>query len=75
MKNRLLFATIGFLLILSTEYSKADEFKTFKLKKKGIKIELNSKLELFHIMAYLSNSNYLNNFDFKYKSDINTFFA
>jgi len=75
MKNRLLFATIGFLLILSTEYSKADEFKTFELETKGIKIEINSKLELFHIMAYLSNSNYLNNFDFKYKSDINTFFA
>jgi hypothetical protein len=75
MRNKLLFATIGFLLVLSTGYSKADEFKTFELEKKGIKIELNSKLELFHIMAYLSNSSYLNNFDFKYKSDINTFFA
>ena len=75
MKNRLLFVTIGFLLILSTGYSTADEFKTFESETKGIKIEINSKLELFHIMAYLSNSNYMNNFDFKYKSDINTFFA
>jgi hypothetical protein len=75
MKNRLLFAAIGFLLILSTGYSKADEFKTFESEIKGVTIELNPKLELFHIMAYLSNSNYLNNFDFKYKSDINTFFA
>ena len=75
MKNRLLFVTIGFLLILSTGYSKAYKFKTFETDAKGIKIEINSKLELFHIMAYFSNSNYLNNFDFKYKSDINTFFA
>ena len=30
MKNRLLFVTIGFLLILSTGYSTADEFKTFE---------------------------------------------
>ena len=75
MKNRLLFATIGFMVILSTGYSKADEFKNFEVETKGIKIEINSELELFHIMAYLSNSNYLNNFDFKYKSDINTFFA
>jgi len=75
MNYRLLFATIGFIMILSNEYCKADEFKTFELETKGIKIEINSKLELFHIMAYLSNSNYLNNFDFKYKSDINTFFA
>lgn len=75
MKSRLLFVTIGFLLILLTKYSNADEFKAFRVERKGIRIELNSKLELFHIMAYLSNSNYLNNFDFKYKSDINTFFA
>jgi hypothetical protein len=75
MKNRLLFVTVCFLLILSTGYSKADEFKTFELETKGIKIAINSKLELFHIMAYLSNSNYLNNLEFKYKSDINTFFA
>jgi hypothetical protein len=75
MKNRLLFATIGFIVILSTGCSKADEFKSFEVETKGIIIEINTELELFHIMAYLSNSNYLNNFDFKYKSDINTFFA
>jgi len=75
MKNRLLFATIGFMVVLSTGYSKANEFKYFEVETKGIKIEIDSELELFHIMAYLSNSNYLNNFDFKYKSDINTFFA
>ena len=75
MKNRFLFATIGFMVILSTGYSKADEFKNFQIVTNGIKIEINTKLELFHIMAYLSNSNYLNNFDFKYKSDINAFFA
>ncbi len=75
MKNRLLFATIGFMVILSIGYSKADEFKNFKVESKGINIEINAKLELFHIMAYLSNSDYLNNFDFKYKSDIDTFFA
>jgi len=74
MRNRLLL-TIAFLLILSTGYSKADNFKTFEVETKGIKIEINTKLELFHIMAYLSNSNHLNNFDFQYKSDINTFFA
>ena len=74
MKNRLL-VTIGLLLILSTGYSNADEFKPIEVETKGIKIEINSKLELFHIMAYLGKSNYLNNFDFKYKSDINTFFA
>jgi len=74
MKNRLL-VTIGFLLLLSTGYSKADKFKTFEVETKGIKIEINTKLELFHIMAHLSNSNHLNNFDFRYKSDINTFFA
>ncbi len=75
MRNRLLFAAIGFMVILSIGYSKADEFKNFKVEIKGINIEINSKLELFHIMAYLSNSDFLNNFDFKYKSDIDTFFA
>jgi len=74
MRNRLL-VTIGFLLILSTGYSKANKFKTFEVETKGITIEINTKLELFHIMAYLSNSDHLNNFDFRYKSDINTFFA
>ena len=74
MRNRL-FLTIGFLLILSTGYSNADDFKTFEVETKGIKIEINTKLELFHIMAYLSNSDHLNNFEFRYKSDINTFFA
>ena len=73
MKNRLL-VTIGLLLILSTGYSNADEFKPIEVETKGIKIEINPKLELFHIMAYLSNSDYLNRFDFKYKSDINSFF-
>jgi hypothetical protein len=75
MNNRLLFTMLGFLLILSTGYSKADEFKIFEAETKGIKVQINSKLELFHIMAYLSNSNYLNNFDFSYKTDIDTFFA
>lgn len=75
MTNRILLASIGFILIFSTGYSKTAEFKKFEVEKKGIKIEINSELELFHIMAYLSNSNYLNNLDFKYKSDINTFFA
>lgn len=74
MRTRLIFA-IGFLLIISTGYSIADNFKTFEVETKGIKIEINTKLELFHIMAYLSNSNHLNNFDFKYKTDINAFFA
>lgn len=53
MKNRLLFAAIGFMAISSIGYSKADEFKNFKVETKGINIEINSKLELFHIMAYL----------------------
>jgi hypothetical protein len=75
MKTSLLFATIGFGVILSTGYSNAAEFKNFEVETKGIKVEINTELELFHIMAYLSNSNYLNNFDFKYKSDINTFFS
>ncbi len=75
MKNRLLFATIGFTVILSTGYSKAAEFKKFEVETKGIKVEINSELELFHIMAYLANSSYLNNLDFKYKSDVNTFFT
>jgi len=74
MRNKLL-VTIGFLLIFSTGYSKVDEFKIFEKESKGIKIQINSKLELFHIMAYLSNADYLNNFDFTYKSDITTFFA
>jgi len=75
MKNRLLLAIIGFMVILSTGYSKANKFKNFEVETKGVKIEINTELELFHIMLYLSNSNYLNNFDFKYRSDINTFFA
>ncbi len=74
MRNKLL-VTIGFLLVFSTGYSKVDEFKIFEKESKGINVQINSKLELFHIMAYLSNADYLNNFDFKYKSDINTFFA
>lgn len=74
MINRLILV-IGFLLILATGYAKANKINTFEAETKGIKIEINTKLELFHIMAYLSNSNYLNNFDFKYKSDINAFFA
>jgi hypothetical protein len=74
MRNRFL-KMIGFLLILSTGCSKADKFKTFAVETKGIKIEINTKLELFHIMAYLGNSDHLNNFNFRYKSDINTFFA
>ena len=75
MKNRLLFTLISFLLMLSSGYAKKEKFKTFELETKGIKIEINTKLELFHIMAYLSNANYMNSFDSKYKSDINTFFA
>jgi len=75
MRNRLLFATIGLTVILSTGYSKAGGFKNFEVEAKGIKVEINSELELFHIMAYLANSNYLNNLDFKYKSDINTYFV
>ncbi len=75
MKSRVLFAMIGFGVILSAGYSKAGEFKNFGVEAKGIKVEINSELELFHIMAYLANSNYLNNLDFKYKSDINTYFA
>jgi len=74
MRNKLL-VTIGFLLVFSTGYSKVDEFKIFEKETKGIKVQINSNLELFHIMAYLSNADYLNNFDFKYKSDINSFFA
>jgi hypothetical protein len=62
-------------MILSAGYSNAGEFKSFGVETKGIKVEIDTKLELFHIMAYLANSNYLNNLDFKYKSDINTFFA
>jgi hypothetical protein len=75
MKKRLLFATIGFIVILSTGCSKEDEFKNFGIVTNGIKIEINTRLELFHIMAYLSNSNHLNNFEFNYKSDIDTFFS
>lgn len=75
MTNRLLCTMLGILLILASGNSKAEEFKNFAVESKGIKIEINTKLELFHIMAYLSNSNYLNNFDLKYKSDIDIFFA
>lgn len=75
LENSLLFATIVFTMILAAGYSNAGEFKNFGVEKQRIKIEINSQLELFHIMAYLANSNYLNNLDFKYKSDINTFFA
>ncbi|MFA5298017.1 MAG: DUF4932 domain-containing protein [Lutibacter sp.] len=74
MRNRFL-AVIGFLLIFSTGYANVNQFKTFEVEAKGIKIQVNTKLELFHIMAYLSNSNYINNFYFKYKSDIDAFFA
>lgn len=74
MRNRSL-AMIGLFLLLLTGYSKAEKFKTFEVETKGIKIEIDTKLELFHIMAYLANSDHLNNFDFRYKSDINTFFA
>lgn len=74
MKNKL-FVTIGFLLVFSAGYSQVEKFKVFEVEAKGIKVQINPNLELFHIMAYLSNSDYLNDYDFKYKSDINSFFA
>jgi len=75
MKNILLVAAIVFAVILSAGYSKADEFKHFEVEANGITVEINTELELFHIMACLANSNYLNNLDFQYKSDINTYFS
>lgn len=85
MKTRktLFFATLTPLLILiqfsicSAQQKKSDFVIGDKIsfESKGINIEINTELELFHIMAYLANSKYLNNFDFEYKSDINTFFA
>lgn len=74
MKNKLL-VSIGFLLVFSAGYSQVEKFKIFEVETKGIKVQINPNLELFHIMAYLGNSDYLNNYDFKYKSDINSFFA
>lgn len=74
MRNRILI-TIGFLLMVSTGFSEAGKFKTFKAETKGMQIEIDTKLELFHIMTCLSNSEHLNNLDFRYKSDINTVFA
>lgn len=74
MKNRLI-ALIGLMFIFSTGYSRIDEFKVLETETKGIKIQINPRLELFHIMAYLSNSKYLNNYSFKYKSDIDSFFS
>jgi hypothetical protein len=74
MKNRILF-TLSLLIVFANAYSKTFEFKNFDVKAKGITIQVNTRLELFHIMAYLSNADYLNNFDFGYKSDIKAFFS
>ncbi len=84
MKTRktLLITKLTVLLILaqfsicSAQQKKSDFVigDKIRLESKGIKIEINPELELFHIMAYLGNSNYLNHLEFNYKSDINTFF-
>ena len=74
MKIKLILL-IGLLLSFSAGYSKVDELKVLKTETKEVEIQINPKLELFHIMAYLSDSKYLNNFSLKYKSDIDSFFT
>jgi len=74
MKSKLL-VTMGVLLSFSTGFSGTDEFKVLETETKGVKIQIHPKLELFHIMAYLSHSESLNNLNFKYKSEIDSFFS
>ena len=69
------FVTIVFVFFLSTRYSSASlPFKTLEDQTKNIKIQVNQKLELFHIMALFSGANYLNSFDFNYKSKVKSYF-
>lgn len=72
MKTHLL--TIGLLCAFSIGFSNPLDFKPIEAQTKSINIQINPKLELFHIMAYLGSSNHLNNFLFQYKSEINSYF-
>jgi len=69
-----IFYTIGFVYVFLMGFPNALELKPIESQTKSINIQIIPKLELFHIMAYLSNSNHLNNFEFQYKSEINSFF-
>jgi len=69
-----IYFTIGFIFVFSIGFTNTLDFKPIEYKTKSINIQIIPKLELFHIMAYLSNSNHLNNFEFKYKSEINSYF-
>lgn len=70
-----IYFTIGFIFVYSTGFTTTLDFKPIESETKSINIQIIPELELFHIMAYLSNSNYLNNFEFKYKSEINSYFG
>ena len=69
-----IYYTIGFIFVSSIGFTNTLDFEPIESKTKSIIIQIIPKLELFHIMAYLSNSNHLNNFEFKYKSEIDSFF-
>jgi hypothetical protein len=69
-----IYYTIGFIFVSSLGFTNTLDFEPIESKTKSIIIQIIPKLELFHIMAYLSNSSYLNNFEFKYKSEIDSFF-
>lgn len=69
------FLTLCFAIIHFIGNSNAlPTFKIIAQEANNIKIEVNQKLELFHIMAWLGKANHLNNFDFKYKVEINNYF-
>jgi hypothetical protein len=69
-----IYYTISFIFISSIGFTNTLDFEPIESKTKSIIIQIIPKLELFHIMAYLSNSSHLNNFEFKYKSEIDSFF-
>jgi len=66
---------IIFLLILAAGCSNTARYVPIETEAKGIRIQINPQLELFHIMAYMGNANYLNGFSFNYKSDIDAYFG
>jgi len=64
------------LVILSffTLKVQAKYFESISIKNKNIEIQIDSKLELFHIMLYLAGSDNLNKLDCEYKIKINEYF-
>jgi len=75
MKAKVLLI-LGLILTFPPTFGQSVNFEVIRKEAKNINIEINTKLELFLIMAHLDDHNYeyLNKFDYEYKKDIDNYF-